>query len=235
MSIPHPCLVDVLKALGSSIARARADGHDTDTALMRLEASFCPAVLEAMSPEALLGVESAPPACKVLAHLSRRLEEHNGISRSLTKRAATHLAGGLSLADPGSLAEMYQRHSDQDLRNLFQQLNALDQNGTTAHIWEQLWRDQAAEMGNCGLVVLPGHERQESLPGQEAGAAPPWPAYMSAADLADRLGLNREATRKKLERLAGKHDCRIENESPRKGDATWFYHVQTVLPYFSGP
>ena len=62
-----------------------------------------------------------------------------------------------------------------------------------------------------------------------------WPAYMSAADLATRLGLPPEATRKKLERRAGRSDCYIENESPRRGEAKRLYRVEDVLPFLSRP
>jgi hypothetical protein len=60
---------------------------------------------------------------------------------------------------------------------------------------------------------------------------PPWPEYMSAKDLSNRLGLPPDATRKKLERLAGKYDCFIDNESPRRGEAKRLYRVADVLPH----
>jgi hypothetical protein len=63
--------------------------------------------------------------------------------------------------------------------------------------------------------------------------AVPWPEYMSAGDLAGRLGLPPEATRKKLERLAERFDCFIENESPRKNEARRLYRVADVLPHLS--
>lgn len=59
----------------------------------------------------------------------------------------------------------------------------------------------------------------------------PWPEYMSAKDLAERLGLPREGTRKKLERLADKYDCSIENESPRRGECRRLYRTADVLPH----
>jgi len=91
--------------------------------------------------------------------------------------------------------------------------------------------------------ALPRLGREEEAPppapqqaNREGGANPPaqdlapWPEYMTANDLAARLLLQRQATRKKLERLAKRIDCRREVESPRKGEAKWTYRVQTVLP-----
>lgn len=69
-----------------------------------------------------------------------------------------------------------------------------------------------------------------SPPAQDSTPEPVWPDYMSANDLAARLGLPLAATRKKLERLAEKYDCRVENESPRRGEPRWFYRVADVLP-----
>jgi hypothetical protein len=77
-------------------------------------------------------------------------------------------------------------------------------------------------------------ERHHAQMSEDSAIEPPadelWPAYMSARDLADRLCLSREATRKKLARLAANHDCFIENESPRKGEAKRLYRVADVLP-----
>lgn len=72
-----------------------------------------------------------------------------------------------------------------------------------------------------------------------AGTAPtgtdppraPLPEYMDWRDLAKALGLRAEPTRKKLERLAKKYDCFIENESPRRGDTKRLYRTADVLPY----
>jgi hypothetical protein len=56
--------------------------------------------------------------------------------------------------------------------------------------------------------------------------------YLSANDLADRLGLPREATRKKLERFAKKHrGCYYDHDLPRKGEARRYYRVADVLPH----
>lgn len=67
-------------------------------------------------------------------------------------------------------------------------------------------------------------------PGSADADAVPWPEYMTSNDIADRLGQPRDATRKKLERLADRIDCRREVESPRRGEAKWTYRTRTVLP-----
>jgi hypothetical protein len=64
--------------------------------------------------------------------------------------------------------------------------------------------------------------------------AAPWPAYLSAAELAKRLDLPKESTRKKLERLAKKMDCFQESESPRIGEARKLYRVADVLDKIRG-
>jgi hypothetical protein len=88
--------------------------------------------------------------------------------------------------------------------------------------WENLLRDP----------VLPPQAEPSFDGGQKAAADQdvPWPDYMSAADLAERLGLEREATRKKLERMAKRFDCFVDNESRRKGEAKRLYRVADVLP-----
>ncbi|MSR55804.1 MAG: hypothetical protein EXS09_21385 [Gemmataceae bacterium] len=70
----------------------------------------------------------------------------------------------------------------------------------------------------------------EETPIHDSTDAAPWPEYLTANDLANRLKLPQAATRKKLERLAKNCDCRREVESPRKGEAKWTYRVKTVLP-----
>jgi hypothetical protein len=62
----------------------------------------------------------------------------------------------------------------------------------------------------------------------------PWPEFMSANDLADRLQMPREATRKKLERLGEKCDCFREVESPAKGEPKKLYVTEMVRPHLAG-
>jgi hypothetical protein len=76
----------------------------------------------------------------------------------------------------------------------------------------------------------PGPAPETGGAGSAADDSVPWPECMTSNDLADRLKLPREATRKKLARLAKKCDCSIPNESPRKGESHTLYHVKTVLP-----
>jgi hypothetical protein len=76
----------------------------------------------------------------------------------------------------------------------------------------------------------PATTTQTNREGATAVDDAPWPEYMSAQDLAHRLNLPREATRKKLKRLANKYDCSIPVESPRRGESRTLYHVKTVLP-----
>ena len=62
----------------------------------------------------------------------------------------------------------------------------------------------------------------------------PWPEFMSAADLAARLGRPPDSTRKMLERWADDHpNCFIENDSPRRGEAKILYRVGDVRHLFN--
>jgi hypothetical protein len=98
-------------------------------------------------------------------------------------------------------------------------------------LWEKLthryWDHFALDRDADWLAFLDdtleilGHMRREDLP-----------EYLSAKDLADRLGLPREATRKKLDRLFQKFpDCAIDNEAPRRRESKRLYRVADVLPH----
>jgi hypothetical protein len=56
------------------------------------------------------------------------------------------------------------------------------------------------------------------------------PEYASARVIARHLGLELEATRKRLDRLAEKHDCTSEVEGRRSREARKLYHTKTVIP-----
>lgn len=91
--------------------------------------------------------------------------------------------------------------------------------------WFQESPDAAAVLLNKTLASI--------SPTETTADAAPWPEYMSAADLAARCGLPPESTRKKLERLAEKSDCYIENESPRVRETRRLYRVADVRLHLS--
>ncbi len=110
-----------------------------------------------MSAQSLDALQTTPPACRLLVYVGRRLEECCGVSWDLVEKAALRLSHGLGLTTPGGIAEGYQGHSDDDLRELLRQLNSLDQNGTTTRLWGELWQVHASDMAACGF-------RQQSTP-----------------------------------------------------------------------
>jgi hypothetical protein len=65
--------------------------------------------------------------------------------------------------------------------------------------------------------------------GRDAGSV--LPAMLSASDLADRLGLNRERVESALRRFRGSHaDCCLKVSGRRKNQPGYLYHTAQVLP-----
>lgn len=134
-----------------------------------------------------------------------------------------------------------------------------DLTGAAAAADKRLYPALAAAVRWAGILqrarrledwALPWFESQMLRFEQECcGAAPPggavqseagpidtsWPEYLSARDIADRLRLPREATRKKLERHAVKFpDCYMEPDSGtrRRGEPKRLYRPAEVLHIF---
>lgn len=153
-TLDHPALVDLLGTLGACVRRACDQAGVTP---------------ENEDVARHLGEREKLPAYKLLWRVCVRVEDYSGIPWHDVEVAAFHLPTQFGLAKSGGLAEAYQPFPTDKMRALLRQFALLDQNGTTARIWQEVRHDVFNAMREVGFGQAVDREgKRKRIPRAEA-------------------------------------------------------------------